>query len=138
MNYLWELWEISERSPPDRRSDHRDPFPVHGQQPARPASLRPYPQQQPRAAAAPGSSPEAPGQPPGSSRAAAPTGALLGVMPYVTNRDILKTIRVPVKGSIFYPFSDPPSPYPPTRRSAAFSRNFLFLFFLFWDTESYP
>ena len=62
MNYLWELWEISERSPPDRRSDHRDPFPVHGQQPARPASLRPYPQQQPRAAAR---------KPPGSSRAAA-------------------------------------------------------------------
>ena len=143
MNYLWELWEIWERSPPDRRSDHRSPFPVHGLQPARPASLRPYPQQQPEAA---GSSPAAGSsrkQPRSSSPAAAAPqhsrGASLGFAIYATKMSVFVAERNAGNGH-HLPIGA--SRYMLTCPSAAFSRNFLFSFFYFgaWSPilDSWP
>ena len=54
---------------------------------------------------------------------------------YATNRDILVTDKNAENGHLL---SIGASPYTPTCPSAAFSRNFLFLFFLFWCTESNP
>ena len=133
MNYLWELWEFRNvrHRTTDRTIATRAPF--TGSSPPAPFRfVSPF-------AAAPGSSspgqpraaPGSPGQQPGSSRAALPVGASLGFAIYVTNRDIFKTRRVPVLGAIFRPLRIGASPYPSTHRSAAFSRNFLFLFFYF-------
>ena len=141
MNYLRELWGF-------RNVRHRvtglptgpsRPVPrSRAAAPARPVSIPPPPQQQPRSSSPAGSEAAPPAivaqQPPQQP----PRGASLGFAIYATNRDIFDKSRIPVKGAIFYPFRIGASPYPPTHRSAAFSRNFLFLFFLFWHTESNP
>ena len=54
---------------------------------------------------------------------------------YVTNTSVLVECRNAENG---HPLHIGASRYRPIRRSAAFSRNFLFLFFLFWHTESNP
>ena len=54
---------------------------------------------------------------------------------YVINTDILVTDKNAGNGHLL---GIGASPYTPTCPSAAFSRNFLFLFFLFWCTESNP
>lgn len=127
------MW-ISERSPPDHRPDHRDPFPVHpftrlrgAARPPRFASFRPR-------AAAPGSS--SPGQQPGNPRAAAagqqpPGGASLVFAIYVTNRDIFDKSRIPVKGVIFYPFRIGASPLSAnTLLRCLIAKFFIFIFFI--------
>ena len=54
---------------------------------------------------------------------------------YVINMSVFVAERNDGNG---HPLHIGASPYPSTHRSAAFSRNFLFLFFLFWGTESNP
>ena len=127
MNYLWELWEIWERSP-------RAPCPVHGLQPARPASLRPYPQQQPEAA---GSSPAAGSsrkQPRSSSPAALPRG-------FVGFRDIRhKNVRIcsGTERRKRTPFAYRGIPvYANMSLRCLLSKFFIFIF-LFWSVESNP
>lgn len=132
---------ISERSPPDhqttdrttdRTTDHRDPFPVHGQQPRPPrfASLAPIAaaapqQQQPPPTWGHSSSPVA------AAPAAAPAGASLGFTIYATNRDILKKNRVPVTGAIFRPFRMGGIPvYTNMSLRCLLAKFFIFIFFI--------
>ena len=55
MNYLWELWGILGTFAPFPVTRCRSPF--EGVQPARPVSLRPFPQQQQPRSSPPRSSP---------------------------------------------------------------------------------
>ena len=110
MNYLRELWGFRNVRPVPRSRAAARP----------PVSLRPYPQQQPGAA---GSSRE---QPRSSSPVALPRGFVDGFARYVTNMSVFVAERNAGNGR---PLHIGASRYMPTCPSAAFSRNFLFLFF---------
>ena len=132
MNYLWELWGILGTFAPFPVTRCRSPF--EGVQPARPVSLRPFPQQQqPRSSSPPPYGVQQPRSSPPQQPRGASLGASLVFAIYVTNMSVFLAERNARNGC---PLHIGASRYIPTRPSAAFSRNFfIFIFFIFFILE---